>query len=174
MTQVPASKAGVLLNMEPLIGSLLGVFALGERLGPMAWVGGTMILGAALTLDDARRVAARVGAGGPGLGGNRGGNWLRGLKQKRLTDAVPAIEQDGSGEDERNGESGPEADGSPAKMESEVDAHGQADQPVGAAMGDEAGVGVACATESADGGDLKDRRRSGRRRRRRRGERQRR
>ena len=50
MTQVPASQAGVLLNMEPLIGSLLGVFALGERLGPSAWVGGAMILGAAVTL----------------------------------------------------------------------------------------------------------------------------
>ena len=39
MTQVPASQAGVLLNMEPLIGSLLGVFVLGESLGPSAWVG---------------------------------------------------------------------------------------------------------------------------------------
>ncbi len=50
MTQVPASQAGVLLNMEPLIGSLLGVLALGERLGPSAWLGGAMILGAAVTL----------------------------------------------------------------------------------------------------------------------------
>jgi drug/metabolite transporter (DMT)-like permease len=50
MTQVPASQAGVLLNMEPLMGSLLGVFVLGERLGPMAWVGGAMILLAAVTL----------------------------------------------------------------------------------------------------------------------------
>ena len=33
LTQVPASQAGVLLNMEPLIGSLLGVFALGETAG---------------------------------------------------------------------------------------------------------------------------------------------
>lgn len=50
MTQVPASQAGVLLNMEPLMGSLLGVLVLGERLGPGAWVGGGMILGAAVTL----------------------------------------------------------------------------------------------------------------------------
>lgn len=50
MTQVPASQAGVLLNMEPLIGSLLGVLVLGERLGPSAWVGGAMILGAAVML----------------------------------------------------------------------------------------------------------------------------
>jgi drug/metabolite transporter (DMT)-like permease len=50
MTQVPASQAGVLLNMEPLIGSLLGVLVLGERLGPSAWVGGGLILAAAVTL----------------------------------------------------------------------------------------------------------------------------
>jgi drug/metabolite transporter (DMT)-like permease len=50
MTQVPASQAGVLLNMEPLMGSLLGVLVLGERLGPTAWVGGGMILAAAVTL----------------------------------------------------------------------------------------------------------------------------
>jgi drug/metabolite transporter (DMT)-like permease len=50
MTQVPASQAGVLLNMEPLIGSLLGVFLLGERLGPLAWIGGAMILTAAISL----------------------------------------------------------------------------------------------------------------------------
>ncbi len=50
MTQVPASEAGVLLNMEPLIGSLLGVLVLRERLGPGAWVGGAMILLAAVTL----------------------------------------------------------------------------------------------------------------------------
>jgi drug/metabolite transporter (DMT)-like permease len=50
MTQVPASQAGVLLNMEPLIGSLLGVLVLQERLGPSAWVGGGLILAAAVTL----------------------------------------------------------------------------------------------------------------------------
>jgi drug/metabolite transporter (DMT)-like permease len=50
MTQVPASQAGVLLNMEPLMGSLLGVLVLGERLGPSAWAGGGLILAAAVTL----------------------------------------------------------------------------------------------------------------------------
>ena len=50
MTQVPASQAGVLLNMEPLIGSLLGVLVLSEHLGPSAWVGGALILAAAITL----------------------------------------------------------------------------------------------------------------------------
>jgi drug/metabolite transporter (DMT)-like permease len=36
--------------MEPLIGSLLGVFALGEVLGPSAWTGGILILAAAVAL----------------------------------------------------------------------------------------------------------------------------
>ena len=50
LTKVPASQAGVLLNMEPLMGSLLGVFVLGETLGPSAWSGGALILVAAVVL----------------------------------------------------------------------------------------------------------------------------
>jgi drug/metabolite transporter (DMT)-like permease len=50
MTKVPASQAAVLLNMEPLLGSLLGVFVLHETLGPSAWLGGAMILLAAIVL----------------------------------------------------------------------------------------------------------------------------
>jgi drug/metabolite transporter (DMT)-like permease len=47
---VPASRAGVFLNIEPALGSWLGVQLLGERLGPYAWVGGGLILTAAITL----------------------------------------------------------------------------------------------------------------------------
>jgi drug/metabolite transporter (DMT)-like permease len=47
---VPASRAGVFLNIEPALGSLLGVELLGEHLGPYAWVGGALILTAAITL----------------------------------------------------------------------------------------------------------------------------
>jgi drug/metabolite transporter (DMT)-like permease len=47
---VPASRAGVFLNIEPALGSILGVELLGERLGPFAWIGGALILGAAVTL----------------------------------------------------------------------------------------------------------------------------
>ncbi len=47
---VPASRAGVFLNIEPVLGSFLGVKLLGEHLGPYAWLGGTLILGAAVTL----------------------------------------------------------------------------------------------------------------------------
>jgi drug/metabolite transporter (DMT)-like permease len=47
---VPASRAGVFLNIEPALGSFLGVKLLGEHLGPFAWLGGGLILGAAITL----------------------------------------------------------------------------------------------------------------------------
>ena len=47
---VPASRAGVFLNIEPALGSLLGVRLLGEHLGPYAWAGGALILAAAITL----------------------------------------------------------------------------------------------------------------------------
>jgi len=47
---VPASRAGVFLNIEPALGSWLGVKLLGEHLGPYAWAGGGLILVAAITL----------------------------------------------------------------------------------------------------------------------------
>jgi drug/metabolite transporter (DMT)-like permease len=47
---VPASRAGVFLNIEPALGSVLGVELLGEHLGPFAWFGGALILGAAVAL----------------------------------------------------------------------------------------------------------------------------
>jgi drug/metabolite transporter (DMT)-like permease len=47
---VPASRAGVFLNIEPALGSWLGVQLLGEHLGPYAWIGGALILTAAITL----------------------------------------------------------------------------------------------------------------------------
>ena len=47
---VPASRAGVFLNIEPVLGSVLGVELLGERLGPYAWLGGALIMAAAIAL----------------------------------------------------------------------------------------------------------------------------
>lgn len=49
---VPASRAGVFLNIEPALGSILGVELLGERLGPYAWLGGAFIIGAAVVLTS--------------------------------------------------------------------------------------------------------------------------
>ena len=59
MTRVPASEAGVLLNLEALIGSLLGVFVLGERLEPAAWIGGALILTAAITMTTHVKATVR-------------------------------------------------------------------------------------------------------------------
>jgi drug/metabolite transporter (DMT)-like permease len=59
MTKVPASQAGVLLNAEPLMGSLLGVTLLHEHLGALAFVGGVMIVGAALVLTTHHDSAER-------------------------------------------------------------------------------------------------------------------
>jgi drug/metabolite transporter (DMT)-like permease len=50
MTQVPASQAGIFLNMEPVIGSILGVAVFQEHLGTIAWIGGALILGSAVLL----------------------------------------------------------------------------------------------------------------------------
>ena len=47
---VPASRAGVFLNIEPALGSILGVKLLGEHLGPYAGFGGALVLAAAITL----------------------------------------------------------------------------------------------------------------------------
>ena len=47
---VPTSRAGVFLNLEPVLGSVLGVNLLGEQLGPYAWLGGALIIGAAVVM----------------------------------------------------------------------------------------------------------------------------
>jgi drug/metabolite transporter (DMT)-like permease len=49
---VPASRAGVFLNIEPALGSALGVGLMGEQLGPITWVGGALIIGAAVVLTS--------------------------------------------------------------------------------------------------------------------------
>jgi drug/metabolite transporter (DMT)-like permease len=48
LQRVAASRAGVFLNLEPLVGTLLGVSLLHERLGPLAILGGVLILGPAV------------------------------------------------------------------------------------------------------------------------------
>jgi drug/metabolite transporter (DMT)-like permease len=59
LTHVPVSQAGVLLNMEPLIGSLLGVFLLHETLGPSARLGALLILAASLVITTQSRTRTR-------------------------------------------------------------------------------------------------------------------
>jgi drug/metabolite transporter (DMT)-like permease len=48
LARVPASRAGVFLNLEPLLGSCLGVIVLHDRLGLLALLGGAMIIGPAI------------------------------------------------------------------------------------------------------------------------------
>jgi drug/metabolite transporter (DMT)-like permease len=48
--RVPASRAGVFLNIEPALGSILGVVVLGEHLGPGAYLGGALIIAAVIVL----------------------------------------------------------------------------------------------------------------------------
>jgi drug/metabolite transporter (DMT)-like permease len=48
LERVAASRAGVFLNLEPLVGTMLGVSLLHERLGPTAILGGALIIGPAV------------------------------------------------------------------------------------------------------------------------------
>ncbi len=50
--RVPASRAGIFLNIEPALGSILGVVVLGERLGAGAYVGGALIIAAVIVLTS--------------------------------------------------------------------------------------------------------------------------
>ena len=48
LQRVPASQAGIFVNLEPLVGALLGVSLLHENLGTMALAGGALIIGGAV------------------------------------------------------------------------------------------------------------------------------
>jgi drug/metabolite transporter (DMT)-like permease len=65
MTQVPASQAGIFLNMEPVIGSLLGVWVFHDQLGLVAWLGGALIIGSAVVLTTRSPAGAEAAAMAP-------------------------------------------------------------------------------------------------------------
>jgi drug/metabolite transporter (DMT)-like permease len=48
LSHVPASQAGVFINLEPVIGAILGVIVFSDILGPYALVGGVLVVGAAI------------------------------------------------------------------------------------------------------------------------------
>ena len=48
VARVEAARAGVLANIEPVVGTVLGVTVLHERLGPLSLVGGALLVAAAL------------------------------------------------------------------------------------------------------------------------------
>jgi drug/metabolite transporter (DMT)-like permease len=61
--RVPASRAGVFLNIEPALGSILGVLVLGDRLGPGTWIGGSLIIAAAVVLTTTGKTEAELPVG---------------------------------------------------------------------------------------------------------------
>jgi drug/metabolite transporter (DMT)-like permease len=48
LLRVPASQAGAFINLEPVVGAVLGVALLQDVLGPFALIGGALVVGAAL------------------------------------------------------------------------------------------------------------------------------
>ena len=48
LSQVPASQAGVFINLEPVVGAILGVLVLRDVLGPYGIFGGLLVIGAAV------------------------------------------------------------------------------------------------------------------------------
>lgn len=48
LSRVPASQAGVFLNLEPVVGAMLGVLVLHDVLGSYAILGGLLVIGAAV------------------------------------------------------------------------------------------------------------------------------
>lgn len=54
LARVPAARAGVFLNMEPVLGAILGSVILHERLGGLALVGGAMIIASAVYFSRPR------------------------------------------------------------------------------------------------------------------------
>jgi len=62
ISRVPASQAAVLINIEPLMGSVLGVFVLGESLGPTALAGAALILAGAFALTTHSKTTVNIPA----------------------------------------------------------------------------------------------------------------
>jgi drug/metabolite transporter (DMT)-like permease len=60
LAQVPASQAGVFLNLEPVVGAILGVLVLHDVLGPFGVVGGMLVIGAAVAvaMDEGQKSGA--------------------------------------------------------------------------------------------------------------------
>jgi drug/metabolite transporter (DMT)-like permease len=52
LQRVPASQAGIFVNLEPMVGAILGVAVLHEVLGRMALAGGALIVGGSLYFSN--------------------------------------------------------------------------------------------------------------------------
>ncbi len=60
LMHIEAARAGVIANVEPVVGTLIGVLWLGDRLGPLSVVGGALLVVAAVVVS--RGGAPRRGA----------------------------------------------------------------------------------------------------------------
>lgn len=67
LRRIPASRAAVYANLEPLVGAGLAAVVLGERLSPAAWGGGALILAAAFGAGLSRAEPASRRMDGPAL-----------------------------------------------------------------------------------------------------------
>jgi drug/metabolite transporter (DMT)-like permease len=54
VARIPAEHAAVLTFLEPLTAVLVGALAFGERLGPLAWVGGAVVIGTGVAASRAK------------------------------------------------------------------------------------------------------------------------
>ncbi len=63
LTQIPASEAGVFLNLEPIIGSALSVWLFHERMGWTAALGGGLIVASAVVMTTQSKTSVRETAG---------------------------------------------------------------------------------------------------------------
>ncbi|PYX32145.1 MAG: EamA family transporter [Acidobacteria bacterium] len=58
MVRLPAAKASIFFNMEPLVGTILGLIVLHERLSGLALLGGTMIVCGAMYFSTRTHASA--------------------------------------------------------------------------------------------------------------------
>ena len=61
VARVPAGRAGVFANLEPIVGTALGVLVLGEALDSVALAGGLLIVGAATAIAVRDTTRPRAG-----------------------------------------------------------------------------------------------------------------
>lgn len=64
LSYVPASQAGVFINLEPVIGAILGVILFADILGPFAVIGGVLVVGAAVYVASSDNVGMREAGSG--------------------------------------------------------------------------------------------------------------
>ena len=71
-SRLPAGRAGVFLNLEPVSGALFGVTLLGDTAGPAVLIGGTVVLTAALLVSTGEPAAPGIDVISLGRGSARG------------------------------------------------------------------------------------------------------